>query len=235
MTTIDLLLSMLTNLIYPKVFKQNRNLLVNVLDLVEDRKTINPLEDKMNNKYPKADITHLCRPDLYYNGLLEVDIRDFITPRNKFVREAVINSGACGTDNQKAYACMRWVQKNITYIKDNDKTKYSEYWQFPYETLYYRTGDCEDQSLLLESMLIASGIPYWKDWLRFCPVIDDKGNITYHVFVTYYDEDGNKRWVDLDTCFYPSDKRIEERPDYKELKYYKEVIYSWNQRYCFKK
>jgi transglutaminase-like putative cysteine protease len=50
-----------------------------------------------------------------------------------------------------------WVANNIDYKSDEDRWG-EDYWQTPEETLYYNTGDCEDFSTLLCSLLRAYGI-----------------------------------------------------------------------------
>jgi hypothetical protein len=50
-----------------------------------------------------------------------------------------------------------WVATNIHYMSDEERWG-RDYWQTPEETLLYRTGDCEDFSILLCSLLRAYGI-----------------------------------------------------------------------------
>ncbi len=50
-----------------------------------------------------------------------------------------------------------WVAINIEYISDEERWN-EDYWQTPQETLSYSTGDCEDFSVLLCSLLRAYGI-----------------------------------------------------------------------------
>ena len=50
-----------------------------------------------------------------------------------------------------------WVADNIDYLHDEDRWG-EDYWQTPEETLSYSTGDCEDFSVLLCSLLRAYGI-----------------------------------------------------------------------------
>lgn len=53
----------------------------------------------------------------------------------------------------------RWVGKNVEYMSDERVYGISEYWQSPSETLNYMQGDCEDQAVLLSSVLLVSRIP----------------------------------------------------------------------------
>jgi len=51
-----------------------------------------------------------------------------------------------------------WVAINIDYMSDEERWDVEDYWQTPEETLTYNTGDCEDFSTLLCSLLRAYGI-----------------------------------------------------------------------------
>lgn len=50
-----------------------------------------------------------------------------------------------------------WVGNNIDYRYDSNVHGETEFWQLPKETLILRTGDCEDFSILLCSLLRANG------------------------------------------------------------------------------
>jgi predicted transglutaminase-like cysteine proteinase len=54
-------------------------------------------------------------------------------------------------------ALRNWVGNNIQYRHDNDVHGVREYWQFGKETVTLKTGDCEDFSILLCSLLRAAG------------------------------------------------------------------------------
>lgn len=54
-------------------------------------------------------------------------------------------------------AIRNWVADNIDYMSDEERWG-GDYWQTPEQTLFYRTGDCEDFSILLCSLLRAYGI-----------------------------------------------------------------------------
>ena len=47
---------------------------------------------------------------------------------------------------------MMWIHENIEYATDRSRG-YLEYWQSPEQTLYYRTGDCEDMSILFADIV----------------------------------------------------------------------------------
>lgn len=70
------------------------------------------------------------------------DIRDFVQPQDPSVLSIVETYGP-DYWNLFDYVC-----RNISYRRD-----FSEFWQFPQETLRNLDGDCEDTSILLCSML----------------------------------------------------------------------------------
>lgn len=183
--------------------------------------TTTPLENELNSKYPKKKV-------LYYrietDGTYSVDVRTFI---NKY--DDLIPTVDGKDDDEIAYNGLMWVIKNIKYISDKSQYGYNEYWAYPYQTLKRGKGDCEDGSILLYNILLKSGIPYYK--IRICC-----GDTPYggHAYVVYYYEKG-KRWVNLDWCYFPSRKKIKDRPDYKNEKLYGNVWFSFNEKYAFAK
>ena len=70
-----------------------------------------------------------------------LDIREFIQPKAPEVASLYAQIGP------DYWACFDWVCRNISY-----RSEYGEFWQFPGETLR-GSGDCEDSSILLTSLL----------------------------------------------------------------------------------
>ena len=71
-----------------------------------------------------------------------------------------------------------WVSNNIEYTVDSEVHGVAEYWQLPNETLTLGTGDCEDFSILLCSLLRANG---W-DENEVYVVLGEKNN-QHHAWV----------------------------------------------------
>lgn len=83
----------------------------------------------------------------------------FVTPDDPAVvtvAEAVRERAERGSLSP-AYHALRWVQSNISYVEDIEAHGEEDWWQLPCETLRLGAGDCEDQSLLLVSILKALG------------------------------------------------------------------------------
>jgi hypothetical protein len=71
-----------------------------------------------------------------------------------------------------------WVGNNIQYKTDEEVHGVSEFWQFSNETMQLKTGDCEDFSILLCSLLRADG---WATDKAY--VIVGEHNNLYHAWV----------------------------------------------------
>jgi transglutaminase-like putative cysteine protease len=83
----------------------------------------------------------------------EAEYDQYITPQNMMVKRAVVKSdaGSVNSDKEQAKKCWQWVADNIKY-------KLSEKWKTPEETIFSATGDCEDVTFLIASMLARLGI-----------------------------------------------------------------------------
>jgi predicted transglutaminase-like cysteine proteinase len=82
----------------------------------------------------------------------------FVTPSEQSLvnlRNQIIDDKFVLTPNWMALR--DWVGNNIQYKYDSVSYGQNDYWQLPKETLSLRTGDCEDSSILLCSLLRADG------------------------------------------------------------------------------
>ena len=61
------------------------------------------------------------------------------------------------TDIQRANYVLAFVQQCITYQHDEEFCGKTEYWKYPYETLYDGRGDCEDSSILYCALMKSMG------------------------------------------------------------------------------
>jgi len=90
----------------------------------------------------------------------ESEFKSYITPECQSIKEALrdILGDPPYELSQAGFDDVRdWVAINIDYTSDEERCG-EDYWQTPEETLSYRTGDCEDFSILLCSLLRAYGI-----------------------------------------------------------------------------
>ncbi len=90
----------------------------------------------------------------------ESEFKSYIMPDCESVREALqdIVGPSPYEPSQAGFDAIRdWVADNIDYESDQERWG-DDYWQMPTETLSCRSGDCEDFSILLCSLLRAYGI-----------------------------------------------------------------------------
>ena len=85
-------------------------------------------------------------------------IKLFVTPREPSIvalKDELLKDSLL---NVKDWIALRnWVGNNIKYKQDDEVQGVRDYWQFGKETLTLKTGDCEDFSILLCSLLRAAG------------------------------------------------------------------------------
>jgi hypothetical protein len=116
--------------------------------------------------------------------------QSYVTPESQSVQEILHNIlGAPPYEiSQTGFNDIRdWVATNIDYLSDEERWG-KDYWQTPEETLLYRTGDCEDSSILLCSLLRASGIGAQQVFVA----LGDDGQGEGHAFVIDdWNQDGN--------------------------------------------
>ena len=83
-------------------------------------------------------------------------VRDAVRDPKQRVRETALGIIGNAGYVEQARRCQQWVQGNIRYVRDPPDV---ELVQTPQYTLQQRAGDCDDQSVLLASMLMATGHP----------------------------------------------------------------------------
>jgi hypothetical protein len=111
----------------------------------------------------------------------ESEFKSYLRPECQAVKETLQNiiGDPPYTPSQLGFDDIRgWVADNIAYESD-EKRCGRDYWQTPEETLSYRTGDCEDFSILLCSLLRAYGI----DAQRVYVALGVDGENDGHAFV----------------------------------------------------
>lgn len=90
----------------------------------------------------------------------EFEFKSYVTPECPWVQgtlEGILGAPPYELSPTGFDDIRDWVATNIDYMPDEDRWG-EDYWQTPEETLSYSTGDCEDFSTLLCSLLRAYGI-----------------------------------------------------------------------------
>ena len=133
------------------------------------------------------------------------EMRGMVTPGNLFVSNQASEIAGTFIDNVNEYwrdwdRLYRWVVNNISYSSDSpvpilpeslseDITWHSEYWRSPEETLLDKTGDCEDMSLLLASLIKSYNEPNYSVWC--VRISSDIPGVSGHMGVAFPVANGN--------------------------------------------
>jgi predicted transglutaminase-like cysteine proteinase len=197
------------------------------------------LENYWNDKRPKNPVIYTGRaipkkcPTCKGNTLqdkLRIDVRTMISPDDYQLKKLVEVEKLIGdTHDETMWNIQRWAVQNIIYIGDDLSQGVVEYWQFPFETLTLRAGDCEDGSLLMLGMAINAGIPPFR--IRLVagkvqpePTAPEGG----HAYLSYLREFDNQ-WVIIDWCYLEDSLvAIPEKLLHNQNTAYKNVWFSFN-------
>jgi len=137
--------------------------------------------------------------------VLNMDVRNFIDIHDSHLQNFVKVSGALNVKScdQKALKIQQAVCKYLTYIYDEKNEGYTEFWQFPFETLALRCGDCEDGAILMCSAMIVAGVPARRVRVTagYVKTGDPHAPTGGHAYVTYM-RGGDYKLVPLDWCYY---------------------------------
>jgi|GEM_PF-2537345 len=152
--------------------------------------------------------------------ILEEDRKIFVTPTDPTISNLVtqITGGWSSTINLEEYwndlkKMYDWVIENIVYSYDSPYPLMpeargkilwvDEVWRFPNETIRSRCGDCEDQALLLASMIRNYGEKKYDVW-----VIRWTSRSSTHLAVAVPVEGGELAILDPAGHFYTNDRGI---------------------------
>jgi hypothetical protein len=184
--------------------------------------TLSPLTNLHRWNWDGDRIVHKCivpssRPAVGRSGPrseYDIDVREFlVAERNEVMRRTlaedvpvfaqkhglpldVLLSRESGSFDLRAAIVSSFVAEQVRY----NASKGRDPWQFPDETLFLKTGDCEDRALLIASLLISSGISNFNVRVALGQIhtTDDTGHRARHdhAWVMYKTEAG--RWTVLE-------------------------------------
>ncbi len=172
-----------------------------------------------NNKWPQAPVIYGGRVLRTDKEVIALDVRNFITINDNILEEVIrkyrLNRGSM---NKRAHAIQKFVVKFLTYKYDNESQDCPEFWQFPFETLHTKIGDCEDGAILIAALCRVAGIPDWRvkvaaGYVQSAPTAPQGG----HGYAIYLadrpDTDRGLEWVVLDWCIADNSKTLIQTPD----------------------
>ena len=87
-------------------------------------------------------------------------ISEFVQPHSYMVQRLALDLWPADR-TQLGFSTVKrfldWIVEKIRYKYDVEIHKQTDFWQFPWETLILKTGDCEDTTFLTQSVLEALG------------------------------------------------------------------------------
>ena len=132
-------------------------------------------KEKQKEIQDSIDALNLKEPELQgklnlYEKIATRDPRVFITLDDPVVKAKVEEvTRLSRTTEEKQQAIFEYVRKEITYVTEGNPKKWKypqpflqfkpEFWQLPRETIAWGSGDCEDQAILLCTMMRIAGVP----------------------------------------------------------------------------
>lgn len=199
------------------------------------------LKNYWDNKYPKNQIIYKSRyvPKKTDSDTtlinIDVDVKTMFAPNDEIIKNLIKNNNIGGeTNDEKMWNIQKWVVQNIKYIGDNLNEGFVEYWQFPFETITFKNGDCEDGAILIGSMAINMGIPAFR--IRVVAGLvqpQPTAPMGGHGYVAYLRESDNQ-WVAIDWCYLEDSRTpISEKPILKNNFPYKEIWFTFNNEYSW--
>jgi hypothetical protein len=199
------------------------------------------LKNFWDNRYPKNPVIYKSRsiPQKTDQGIIlsqvDIDVKTMFTPNDEIVKNLIKTNNIGGvTNDEKMLNIQRWVTQNIQYIGDDLNQSAIEYWQFPFETILLRNGDCEDGAILIGSMAINMGIPPFRirvvaGLVQPAPTAPNGG----HGYIAYLRESDNQ-WVAIDWCYLQdSHLGIENKLILKNNPIYKEIWFTFNNEFSW--
>lgn len=193
------------------------------------------IENYWNNKHPKSEIIYGGRAIRGYGARIPVDVRRMVWSDDYILKNIIKENNLIRESfDDTALACQRFVCSILKYVGDQKSSNIDECWQYPNESVVTKTGDCEDGSLLMGSLMINCGIPSWRvrvtaGMVQESPTAQSGG----HAYVTYCRESDNN-WVICDWCYFQdSNVTIRNKPLAKSVKTYKDIWFSFNNDYSW--
>ena len=143
--------------------------------------------------------------------LIPTDLREWIShPDSNKIRTTLENldlpsDKTLGTLDERARKVWRFVIHHVKYTQDTVAQKRPDFWQFPAETLALGSGDCEDCSFLLTTLLMASGISPYCVRVVLGRVVGLDGQSGGHAWPIYKDEEGVWRVLEATLDAFPEE------------------------------
>jgi hypothetical protein len=201
------------------------------------RKSMLKEESYYNDKWKKAPIIYSGRALRTKDERIGVDVKSFILPNDEILKKITRKYKLKKRNHDDtALAIQKWVVNYLTYKYDKDSSDCPEFWQFPFESIASKLGDCEDFAILIASLCRNADIPAFRikvaaGYVQASKTAPKGG----HAYAIYLASDGD--WRILDGCYYQdSHIKMLKKPLAKNGGYnncYKDVWFTFNDEYSW--
>lgn len=158
---------------------------------------------------------------------IPLDIKNFIQENDyRLVKLASRLTGA--TEEDTILNTWNYIIEEYEYVSDPHNVKYTDFLQFPFETLHLKCGDCEDTTFLFVSLCRANGISE-KNIFACIGGIFDSGEYSGHSFGLYVN---NGREYIIETTLKNMQDKLWEYNKRLRDKYL--IYYLFNDKECYK-
>lgn len=189
--------------------------------------------DDFKNKFLPQQIIYRGRHIKSKNNdvQLNIDVRNFIQYNDAYITNFAEAAGAIsGTIDHRAHRIQQAICSYLTYTNDTANEGFTEFWQYPSETLALKYGDCEDGAILMATTMIAAGIPInrVRVFAGLVKTYDPQRPWGGHAYVVYL-RDTNMTPVVLDWSYKPDPNvSIADKPSVYQNTDYGDVWFSFN-------
>ena len=190
-----------------------------------------------NEKWKKAPIIYNGRTLQNKFDQIGVDVKVFIQPNDELLQLIITKYNLKKqTFDDTALAIQQFVVGMLTYKYDSDTEKVPDFWQFPFESIYSKVGDCEDGAILIAALCINAGIPEYRVKVAAgCVQPEINAPQGGHGYCIYLADDSE--WRILDWCYYQdstipvNQKPLAKNGGYKNT--YKTIWFTFNSQHSW--
>lgn len=166
-----------------------------------------------NNKWAKAPIIYSGRALRGKKDKIGVDVKNFITTNDELLKNIITKYRLKKSNpDDTVWAVQKWVVRYLTYKYDEKQNNCPEFWQFPFESIQSKAGDCEDGAILITSLCINAGVPAWRvkvaaGYVQSSPTAPQGG----HAYCIYLANDSD--WRIIDWCVVDNRRALVQTPN----------------------
>lgn len=137
--------------------------------------------------YPKVN---LQRPTYLDGERYIVDVRNFLTPKDSYLKEIVKPFSRGKNNDKKMYESWDLLRQTVKYKYDEIEKGKADHWTLPSIVLQRGYDDCDGMAVTLASLAMAAGVPEYRIKIALGKVSKDRfAPSGGHAWVLYLNSD----------------------------------------------